>query len=264
MIRRSTSVAIAFPRGVRLGAGLLGLLLIAAAAIPSARAETVYSIRVRLNPNAVAAGALSASHQARLEALARHEAHAGGNDAHRRARARARRAAGRRGSQVEARRDAHGPVGAVGRDGGAEPQREGTACRGCTGRARCRRVRRRRPQAPRAARGRPDAGLDHAAAPAQRADGRRRDSRTADRQRLGAATHVAGAHRRPCADGGAPRGGSRRAVRRPGAPPVREAGSERPVLPGSVGADRSRWTASTSSRRGTCSCRRPRPARRSR
>ncbi len=120
MIRRSTPVAIAFPRGVRLGAGLLGLLLLAAAAIPSARAETVYSIRVRLNPNAVAAGALTASHQARLEALRRHEAHARSGTtrtgALELALAEPQDAADLK-PKLAAMRD--GPLGALGRDGGA-------------------------------------------------------------------------------------------------------------------------------------------------
>jgi hypothetical protein len=43
-------------------------LLLAAAAMPAARAETVSTLRLRLNPNAVADGALTADAQARLEA----------------------------------------------------------------------------------------------------------------------------------------------------------------------------------------------------
>ncbi len=67
MMCRSTSVASASLRTARLGVALLGLLLIAAAPVPSARAETIHSIRVRLNPNEVAAGALTRAHQAKLE-----------------------------------------------------------------------------------------------------------------------------------------------------------------------------------------------------
>jgi serine protease len=43
-------------------------LLLAAAAVPAARAETVSTLRLRLNPNAVADGKLTADAQARLEA----------------------------------------------------------------------------------------------------------------------------------------------------------------------------------------------------
>ena len=43
-------------------------ILLAAAAIPTARAEAVSALRVRLNPNAVADGALSPAAQARIEA----------------------------------------------------------------------------------------------------------------------------------------------------------------------------------------------------
>ncbi len=67
MPRRSTSDAAAFPRAARLAAALLGLLLLASAAVPAARAETVHAIRVRLNPNGADAGVLTAERQARLE-----------------------------------------------------------------------------------------------------------------------------------------------------------------------------------------------------
>jgi len=67
MIRRPTSVATPW-RAARAGAALLGLLLLAALVSPAARAETVNTIRVRLNPNEEAAGALTAARQARLEA----------------------------------------------------------------------------------------------------------------------------------------------------------------------------------------------------
>ncbi|HYQ99174.1 MAG TPA: S8 family peptidase [Casimicrobiaceae bacterium] len=66
MPRRSASVATA-PRAARTGVALLGLMLLATASAPLARAESVHAIRVRLNPNEVAAGALTAERQTRLE-----------------------------------------------------------------------------------------------------------------------------------------------------------------------------------------------------
>jgi len=67
MMCRSTSVAAVPPRAARARVALLSLLVIAAAAAPPARAEAVHSIRVRLNPNEVAAGALTSAHQTMLE-----------------------------------------------------------------------------------------------------------------------------------------------------------------------------------------------------
>ena len=64
MSHGSTRTAPAWPRG----AAALGLLLLAAAAMPAARAATVSTLRLRLNPNAVANGALTADAQALLEA----------------------------------------------------------------------------------------------------------------------------------------------------------------------------------------------------
>jgi len=66
MSHGSTRTAEAWPRAA--GAAALGLLLLAAAATPAARAATVSTIRLRLNPNAVTDGTLTADAQARLEA----------------------------------------------------------------------------------------------------------------------------------------------------------------------------------------------------
>src|SRR5262252_6754747 len=66
MSHGSTRTAEAWPRAA--GAAALGLLLLAAAAMPAARAATVSTIRLRLNPNAVTDGTLTADAQARLEA----------------------------------------------------------------------------------------------------------------------------------------------------------------------------------------------------
>ncbi len=60
----STRLAPAWPHAALTAA--VGLLL-AAAAIPTARAEAVSALRLRLNPNAVADGALSPAAQARME-----------------------------------------------------------------------------------------------------------------------------------------------------------------------------------------------------
>ena len=70
MSHRSTHSAMAIPRAARIGLAALSLLLLAAATLQSARAETVYALRVRLNPERVAAGPLSAADLARLEKLA--------------------------------------------------------------------------------------------------------------------------------------------------------------------------------------------------
>src|SRR5262245_60269237 len=65
MSHGSTRQASAWPTAA--GAVPLGLLL-AAAAIPAARAETVSTLRVRLNPNAAAGDTLTPATKARLEA----------------------------------------------------------------------------------------------------------------------------------------------------------------------------------------------------
>ena len=70
MSHRPNRAAIAIPRAARLGAAALWMLLLAAATLQSARAETVNAIRVRLNPERVAAGPLSSEQLARLEMLA--------------------------------------------------------------------------------------------------------------------------------------------------------------------------------------------------
>jgi serine protease len=67
---RSTPAAHARPGAGRIGAALLCGLLFAAAALQSARAETVFRIRVRLNPEMVAAGPVAPAQLARLETLA--------------------------------------------------------------------------------------------------------------------------------------------------------------------------------------------------
>jgi serine protease len=54
----------------RIAAALLGGLLLVAASIQSARAETVYAIRLRLNPETVAAGPMTPARLAKLEMLA--------------------------------------------------------------------------------------------------------------------------------------------------------------------------------------------------
>ncbi len=69
MNHRSTAAAIAFPRAARLGVALLGVLLLAAAMIPSARAENVYALRVRLNPELVKPGPITAAQLMRLQML---------------------------------------------------------------------------------------------------------------------------------------------------------------------------------------------------
>ena len=70
MSHRPSRAAIAIPRAARTGAAALCVLLLAAAALQSARAETVHAIRVRLSPERVAAGPLSSAQLARLEMLA--------------------------------------------------------------------------------------------------------------------------------------------------------------------------------------------------
>jgi len=60
----STRLAPAWPHAALTAAA--GILL-AAAAIPAARAEAVSALRLRLNPNAVADGVLSPATQARME-----------------------------------------------------------------------------------------------------------------------------------------------------------------------------------------------------
>ncbi|MEO8676364.1 MAG: S8 family peptidase, partial [Casimicrobiaceae bacterium] len=67
---RSTAAAIAFPRAARMGAALVGVLLLAAATLPSAWAENVYAIRVRLNPEMVKPGPISPAQLMRLQMLA--------------------------------------------------------------------------------------------------------------------------------------------------------------------------------------------------
>ena len=64
------SIAAALPRAGRIAAALFGGLLLAAAALPSARAETIGRILVRLNPETVATGPVAAAQLARLEMLA--------------------------------------------------------------------------------------------------------------------------------------------------------------------------------------------------
>jgi serine protease len=70
MSHRPSRAAIAIPRAARMGAVALAVLLLAAATLQNARAETVSAIRVRLNPERVAAGPLSPAELAHLEMLA--------------------------------------------------------------------------------------------------------------------------------------------------------------------------------------------------
>jgi len=70
MKERSIDAAVALPRALRVGAALLGGLLLFAATLPAARAETISAIRLRLNPETTPSGPVSPRQLARLEALA--------------------------------------------------------------------------------------------------------------------------------------------------------------------------------------------------
>ncbi len=70
MIERSFAAVIACQRAIRIGAASLGGLLLVLAALSSAHGETVSAIRVRLNPETTAPGALAPAQLARLETLA--------------------------------------------------------------------------------------------------------------------------------------------------------------------------------------------------
>src|SRR6266545_3372628 len=72
MKRRSgTIVPVALPTPARVALAMLsGLLLAALLLPPSARAETINALRIRLNPNIAAPGTLPPQVQRRLEALA--------------------------------------------------------------------------------------------------------------------------------------------------------------------------------------------------
>ncbi|HEX9300870.1 MAG TPA: S8 family peptidase, partial [Casimicrobiaceae bacterium] len=71
MKRRSgTNVSRALPAPARLALATLGGLLLAMSILQSARAETVYALRIRLNPNIAAPATLPPQVQRRLEALA--------------------------------------------------------------------------------------------------------------------------------------------------------------------------------------------------
>jgi hypothetical protein len=67
---REKSIAAALPRAGRIAAALVGGLLLAAATLHSARAETIGRILVRLNPETVASGPIAPAQLARLEMLA--------------------------------------------------------------------------------------------------------------------------------------------------------------------------------------------------
>ncbi len=70
MNRRSGTTAFTLPSLVRVGAGLFGALVFVAAALSTAHAETLPSIRLRLHPDVAAPGVMPAEQRARLEALA--------------------------------------------------------------------------------------------------------------------------------------------------------------------------------------------------
>lgn len=70
MTQRTIAAAVAYPRAQRVGAALLGGLLLVAGALQTARAETVSAIRVRLNPETVAPGPLAPAQLSKLEMLA--------------------------------------------------------------------------------------------------------------------------------------------------------------------------------------------------
>ncbi len=70
MNRRSATAVTLLPFAARVAVTLFGALLLAAAAIQTARAETVPSIRLRLHPDVAAAGVLPAEQRAKFEALA--------------------------------------------------------------------------------------------------------------------------------------------------------------------------------------------------
>ena len=70
MNQRSIAAAMAFPRAAKIGTALIGGLVLLASALPSARAETVSAIRLRLNPETTSSGPLAPAELVRLETLA--------------------------------------------------------------------------------------------------------------------------------------------------------------------------------------------------
>ncbi len=242
MMCRSTSVAAAPPRAARARGALLGLLLIAAAAIP-ARAEagpldsrSAQSERGRRRARSLRrirrCSSPSSAPSSRRSGVTRTGAR----------RARARGTAGRRGNAAEAGRDAEGSFGLVGRAGDRRAQRRGPARTWRACRARCKRLCRRRPEAPRPPRGRSRTRLDDAACRGWSNEWARRRSPNGR-----SATSGCCASCRRCVPialaeiADAPRGRSCSAVRRPCPASLRQApGAERSVLRHPVGADRSR------------------------